>query len=211
MNKYILLIVVLLYMGFLDDLLGLIGKRTVSPIPDEPDIKMLFAQPQHVQAQAPMATPSPRPQVTPIPNEYEAMTMPTFDKYNVPREVAYGIRNAEGGKINGFNIGAVDSDPSRAKTFDSLLAEATTAAKMFSGQANPEFYGNGEQGRQQFADANKLDPVAQIKAIMDAGYAGDPKTWKARSSAHNGAGTIFDTYEQFVRNTPAWNKWHGNY
>lgn len=196
-------VVLLVYMGFFDSLLQLIRPQVISPIPDQPDYQVRFTTP------TPTPTPSPRP--TPVPNPYEKATMETFDKWNVPREVAFGIRKAEGGRRNGFNIGAVDSNPGRARTFDNILAEATTAAKMLSGNANPEFYGNGEVGRQAFAEANQLDPVKQIIAIMNAGYAGNPRTWQQRSAATGGAGLMYPTWADFVQDTPDWRKWHGNY
>jgi len=189
--------------GMFDSIMNFLKPKVLSPIPPEPDYKAVFM--------TPTPTTIPTPRVTPTPNEYEATTMETFDKYNVPREVANGIRNAEDGRINGFNIGAVDSDPGRAKTFDSILSEATAAAKMLSGQANPEFYGNGEAGRQQFEAANKLPPIEQLKAIMNAGYAGDPETWRERSSATGGAGLVYPTWADFVQDTKGWQKWHENY
>lgn len=185
------------FSGILDRIKNLLTPKTISPLPDE------------VISPIPTGgTEISIPKPTPTFNDYETQTIPTFDQNNIPREVANGIYDAEG---KTFNIGAVDSNPKNAKTFDSILAEATTAAKMFSGQAEPKFYGNGEAGRQQFADANKLDPVQQLIAIMNAGYAGDPNTWRDRSSATGGAGLNYPTWADYVQDTPGWKKWHGNY
>ena len=175
-----------------------------------------FANPRPTTIMFNKPTPSPAiptPTPTQTPNfgemtDYEKMTGDTYDQWKVPRAVAYGIRKAEGGRINGFNIGAVDSNPGRAKRFDSQLAEATTAAKMFSGKANPEFYGNGEAGRVQFEEANNLGtPSAVLHGIQQAGYAGDPKTWKARSAAAGGAGLNYNSWEDFIMDTDEWRKW----
>ena len=48
-----------------------------------------------------------------------------------------------------------------------------------------------------------------LKGIRDAGFAGDPKTWKARSIAQKGAGQFFDTWDEFIRNIQATRKWKG--
>lgn len=155
----------------------------------------------------------PKPTPTPYPTpsdmtQYEKDTLPTVQKWGVPPPVFYGIRNAEGGKINGFNLGAVDSNPGNAMTFDNILAEATAAARVLSGNATPITYPNREQGAQNFQNAVKQrTPEEVIRAIQDAGYAGDPATWRARSIASGGAGINFPTWSDFVMATPGWRRW----
>lgn len=161
------------------------------------------------QTEQALATPTPTP--TPAPSaemtEYEKLTAPTFDKYGVPRSVAFGIGDAEGGKINRFNLGAVDSNPTAALRYPDKLSEATSAAKFLSGEAEPSFYGNGEQGRQDFKKAMSLKDVSEIlAAVRDSGYAGDPDTWKERSAASGGAGTQYDTWDEFVKATKGYRK-----
>lgn len=191
--------------------------EVISPLPAEPTPKMTrtprgsirldFVQP------SPTITPSPTPTPTPAPNfgemtEFEKLTADTFDKYKVPRAVAFGIAAAEGGKRNKFNIGAVDANPGRAPVWDDLET-ATKAAKLLSGTANPEFYGNGEVGKLAYGKAyeQRASPSAMLKLIEEAGYAGDPRTWKARSKASGGAGNIYSSWSDFIMDTPAWKKW----
>jgi len=152
---------------------------------------------------------APPPVPTPVPDNFESRMMGTADEQKIPREVFFGIAAAENGKINKFNLGAVDSNPGKAVKFDSDLAAATSAAKFLKGEMNTEFYGNKEEGKKQFTDAYKYrkDPSKYLQAIRDAGYAGDPATWKQRSVDAKGAGLHFDTWDEFVKNTPAYKKW----
>ena len=165
--------------------------------------------PNPIKEQLKIQPPTP----TPVPTDYEALTMQTFDNHQIPREVAFGIAGAENGRINKFNIGAVDSNPGAAKVYDSNLAAATSAAKMLSGKANSEFYGNRKRGKNDFKKAYELksDPIAMLKAIEAAGFAGDPLTWKDRSIATGGAGKYYDSWSDFIMNTPAWKKWYKKY
>ena len=149
------------------------------------------------------ATPTARP--TPVPDQYEKTTMETFDNYKVPREVAYGIAQAEGGRIgknNRFNIGAGDANPQNAWNFETPLHEATVAAKLLSGQSDA-----------RYAETQKYlkDPDGYLKAVENANYAGDPKTWKIRSAKQGGAGNIYNSWSDFVKNTAAWKKWYKKY
>lgn len=174
-------------------------KPMVKPVPDE---VLAYSPPP------PMPTPTP----TPAPNfgemtPYEKLTAETFDNYGVPRPVAFGMAQAEGGRRNKFNIGAFDSNPSNALIQDDL-ANATTAAKMLSGKANTEFYGGGEPSRKKFEIATKLGtPSAILAGYEDAGFAGDKNTWKARSASQGGAGKIYDSWKDFVMDTSGYKKW----
>lgn len=164
-----------------------------------------LGQTERALAQPPTPTPTPLPPVD--MTSYEQLTAPTFDKYGVPRAVAFGMGDAEGGKINRFNIGATDSNPQNAVRYPDELSEATGAAKMLSGKAESTFYGNGERGRQQFEDAMKQNTLDEIMAaIRDAGYAGDPATWKQRSIDTGGAGKYYDTWDEFVKATRGYKK-----
>jgi len=148
-------------------------------------------------------------------SELESRTMETFKKYNIPLRLAYGVASAEGGKIgdNNFtNLGAVDSDPNKAIDFKSIEEAATASARLLSGTADTTFYGNGAPGKQQFADAYALrdDPEAMIQAVYQAGFAGEPKTWKQRSidsKPRPGAGIYYDHWDEFVKDTPGWKRW----
>jgi hypothetical protein len=161
--------------------------------------------------------PSPRAAMPTIPSslsEIEQRTLPTFQQYGIPPAVAYGIAGAEGGKIgsnNIYNLGAYDSNPQNAFHYDSPEAAATASAKLLSGRYELGTPGSGKFDT-RYLDAYKLsnDPVATLHAIYQAGYAGDPKTWKARSIATGGAGKYFDDWDEFVRSTPAWKKWFGS-
>lgn len=165
---------------------------------------------REIYPQQPMATPTPTP-LKPM-NDYENMTAETFDQMGVPRSIAYGIGDAEGGSINRFNIGATDANPTDAVRYPDKLSEATGAAKMLSGQAEPTFYGNGEAGRQAFEEALQQPTLDEIlAAIRDAGYAGKPETWKQRSIDSGGAGQFYDTWDAFVKDTPGFKKFENQF
>jgi len=157
-----------------------------------------------IAAQKPIPTPTQQPN----PTNYEDLTLETFNNYGIPPQVAYALAAGENGPRNRFNIGAHDGNPQNAPVWDDLTS-ATKSAKMLSGTANSEFYGAGEKGKQAFANAYALreDPEEMLAGIRDAGFAGDPATWKARSIAQNGAGKNFDTWDEFIMNTPAWRRW----
>lgn len=145
-------------------------------------------------------TPTPTPPV-PDMSDYEKRTLETYDKYNIPRAVAYGIANAEGGKIgknNRFNIGAGDANPQNAWDFDSDLAEATAASKLLSGESDKRY-----KNTQYYLD----DPVGFLRAVETAGFAGDPATWKERSKSQGGAGNTYNSWSDFVMDTPSWKRW----
>jgi hypothetical protein len=198
--------------------MGIFSKRKViSPLPPEPTpiatrigrdrYKIDFQRAKPSPMITPNATPTQAPnfgEMTP----YEKLTADTFDKYGVPRAVGFGMAAAEGGKRNTFNIGAPDGKAHLAPVWDELTA-ATKAAKLLSGEANTEFYGNKEKGKQQFKSAAELkaSPSAMLKAIEDAGYAGDKKTWKVRSASTGGAGKIYNSWSDFIMDTQAWKKW----
>lgn len=161
----------------------------------------------------PTATPTPSPTfmptATPAPTSFEAMAMPILQKYGIPPEVAFGMRDAEGGKIganNVYNIGAVDSKPTAAANYVSPQEGVEAYAKLLSGKyqlANGQF-----DTRYLPAYELRSNPVAMLRKIVELGYAGDPATWKQRSMATGGAGQYYDNYRDFVMDTPGWKKHH---
>lgn len=190
--------------------------------PQQPVKAVKGAATKAVQPYMPSPTATPTPASYPIDlqslevnkNPYEQLTYDTFKKYQIPPAIAYGMAAAEGGTRNRFNIGAHDTNPTAAPVMDDLTS-ASAAAKMLSGQQPDKFYSHGAKGKKSFADAygKRDNPEAMLKAIMDAGYAGDPKTWKKRSISEakaaggHGAGENFDYWDQFVKSVPAWKKW----
>lgn len=148
-------------------------------------------------------TPTPTKTSVPTPapnaNDFEKKALPILSKYQIPAAVAFGMRDAEGGKIgshNVFNINAVDSNPSAAFNYNSPEAGIEAYAKLIA-----------EDPRYSKAYAKRNDPDAMIEEITNAGYAGDPRTWKKRSVSTGGAGKMFDSYADFVRNTPGFNRY----
>ena len=143
----------------------------------------------------------------------EKPVVETFDNNQVPREVAFGIMQAEGGKINRFNLGATDKNPKGAIKFKDQASEATAAAQFLSGQAPVTMYGNRQKGKEAFAKAwsNRSDPVKMLEIIQNEGkYAGDPATWKKRSieqDPKNGAGLYYDSWMDYIMHTSSWNRW----
>lgn len=136
------------------------------------------------------------PTVTPTP--FLNSTDQILAKYALPLPLFYGMRDAEGGVIgqnNVMNMNATDSNPSGAYDYPTPEAGIEDWARTI---AESPRYSKAYQVRQ--------DPVAMLEQIALAGYAGDPKTWKQRSIAQGGAGKTYDTYPQFVMDTPGWKK-----
>ncbi len=150
------------------------------------------------QVKKPTATP------TPAPGSFEEIAFPIFDKYNIPRSVGMGMYAAEGrgqglgaDRNNFYNIAAFDSNPDAAFRYDTPEEGIEAFARFISGQydryASP-------QHQQRFANAYGLrdDPVAFVRALEQAGYAGDPKTYAQRANNN------FDSYADFIMATPEW-------
>ena len=136
--------------------------------------------------------------------EFQTMATPIFDKYKIPYAVGMGMYAGEGrgqglgaSRNNFYNIGAWDSNPGNASTFETPEAGIEAYAKFISGQfdryASPEH-------QQKFAEAYNLreDPVAYLKAIQNAGYAGDPNTYAERAT------NDYSSYADFIMATPEW-------
>lgn len=160
---------------------------------------------------------SPTPTATPqySPGSFEAIASAVFKEYGIPLEVGFGQYAAEGratglgAKRNNFyNIAAFDSNPNAAFSFTTPKEGVEAYAKFISGQydryASPAV-------KQKFAQAYNLkdDPIAYIRAIEQAGYAGDPRTYQQRTTAINPqTGKKYSSYAEFVMNTPEWRKYY---
>lgn len=141
-------------------------------------------------------TPNPAPSLDPV----EQSTLPIFQQHGISPAVAYGIAQAEGGKIgqnNLWNINARDSDPNAANNYQNVQQAAQSAASVMANMLKKE-------------GVTSKDPEKQLQAIEDAGYAGDPSTWQKRSASTGGAGKIYKHWSDFVKATGAYNKWAGN-
>ena len=143
-------------------------------------------------------------------NAKEKPVVTIFDEYDLPREVIFGIASAEGGKIgsnNIFNIGAYDSDPGAAINYKSPEEGALAVAKLLSGTFT-KADGRVDTKYKEAYD-NRDNPAKMLEMIQDAGYAGDPATWKKRSADSGGAGLYYDSWSEFIMDTQGWKKWSG--
>lgn len=141
------------------------------------------------------AAPTPAPDA----NDFEKNTLPIFNKYQIPPAVAYGMRDAEGGNIgsnNAWNINATDSNPQGAYNYDSPEAGAEAYARLI---AKDPLYAK--------AYAARNNPDKMLEEIANAGYAGDPATWKQRSASTGGAGKHFDKYVDFIKGTNGYKRY----
>ena len=160
-------------------------------------------------------TPEPSPRFLQSTDEFEKIAVPLAKKYGVPEAIAMGQYAAEGRVENGglgakrnnfYNIAAFDSNPDAAFNYDTPEAGIEEYMKFITGQgdryASPTV-------KQKFADAfNEYKKTGNVfKFLVDiesAGYAGDPSTYGQR--ANNG----FDSYSDFIMNTPEFKKYYGN-
>lgn len=158
---------------------------------------------QHGGAQA--QAPVPSPTLAPDATDFEKTALPILNQYGIPPSVAFGMRDAEGGKIganNVFNINAVDSNPDAATNFATPEEGVRAFAQLLT--TNPRY----SQAYQDRGDIRKM-----IEDIQNAGFAGDPSTWRqrsiqqARQMGKQGAGELYKNYAQFVQNTPGWQKY----
>lgn len=165
----------------------------------------------------PQATPSPIPvmkQATkkaptrsssapvnnqPINDFIANIALPITRKRQIPDSVAAAQLVAEsrfGGlgmsRNNPYNIGAFDTNLGNTFRYSTPEAGVEAYAKLIS-----------EDPRYAAAYALRNNPELMLKAIQDAGYAGDQKTYRKR--AKNGYNSYFD----FVTNTPEWRQYFG--
>lgn len=149
-----------------------------------------------------------KPVEPPIDNDMERIIKTTASKYGIPTAVAYGMYAAEGRdkglgakRNNYYNIAAFDENPDAAYAYPTPQAGVEAAMKFISGKANN--YASPEV-QKKFQAAYKLyakDPVKYIKAIEQAGYAGDPTTYGQRAT--NG----YTSYADFIMDTPEFKKY----
>lgn len=180
-------------------------KGMASPLPKTQSLAIPQQMPKVERKITPqrLATPTPMrrvlsaPTPTPVLDELESRTLPTFKQHKVHPSIAYGIASAEGGKIGDYNVwnmNATDANPQGAYNYDSYEAAATDAAKLMVKMIDK-------------MEAQGATPEEQLVAIQNAGYAGDPKTWKQRSIDTGGAGIHYDSWSDFVKATKGWKKW----
>lgn len=146
-----------------------------------------------VQAEEPTPTPQPprpSPTLAPDATDFEKMALPIVNEAGIHPAVAFGMANAEGGKIgsnNVYNINAVDSNPQAAHDY----ATPEDGVRAFTTLIS-------EDPRYSKAFAARKDATKMLREIEAAGYAGDPKTWKSRSKATGGAGKTYNKWSDFV-------------
>lgn len=159
-----------------------------------PDILSSATKAQEVLGAQATPKASVRP-LSPESQRFASMAQPIAEQYGIPMAVLMGQFAAEGrwkglgaNRNNFFNINAVDENPNQASQYETPQAGIEAYAKLL---ADPTF---------RYAPAMQLrnDPVAMLKAIEQAGYAGDPTTYDRRSP--NG----YASYSDFVMNTPEW-------
>lgn len=142
-------------------------------------------------------TPTPTPEVlgaqTQEPRSLEELIIDVMNRNKIPAPVGLGIAHAEGGRIgdnNPFNINATDSNPGGATDYATPEAGVQGFADLIN--KNPRY---------QKATQLRDDPDAMLRAIQDAGYAGDPQTWRQRSIDTGGAGKTYPTWADFIKAT----------
>lgn len=180
------------------------GDQIIPKSPSRPTQSVLGSAVKQMQgaaqaeAAAPQITATPTPQISPTPapdaSDFEKLALPILNKYNIPPSVAFGMRDAEGGKIganNVFNINAVDSNPQAATNYATPQEGIEAFAKLIA--TDPRY---------KKAFDLRDNPQAMIQAIQQAGYAGDPSTWRQRSASTGGAGKVYKSYADFVKDTP---------
>lgn len=143
----------------------------------------------------PPVSPTPAPDAS----TFEELAIEVLNRNNIPPAVGLGIAQAEGGRIgsnNVYNINATDSNPEGANNYESPEAGVQAFADLIA-----------KHPRYQKAFAMRNNPDAMVEAIEEAGYAGDPKTWKQRSVSTGGAGKTFDEWSDFVRSTRNFKKY----
>lgn len=127
----------------------------------------------------------------------ESVVFPVTRQAGIPDAVAAGQFAAEGrmsglgaDRNNFFNLGAFDSNPNNAYSYQNPQAGVQAYADLLTGD--------------RFAPAlQNEDPVAVLRAIQQLGYAGDPRTYGRRSDSG------YSSYADFIMNTPEWRYYLG--
>lgn len=187
-------------------------------------------------APTPTATPKPEPDVSKPPKivktrEFKGnqnvnpqidtfiqnKILPVTRKYDIPDAVAVGMFAAEGRNLglganrnNFYNIAAFDSNVNSAFTFATPEQGVEAFAQFITGQYDR--YAS-DKHKKKFRKAytkylEHRDPVKYVQDIRDAGYAGDPNTWRQRKLEQDGVETPFSDYAEFVFANPEWRKYY---
>ncbi len=146
-------------------------------------------------APTPFPTPNYKTSVTRASNWGDIMhqTEQVAKEYDLPVSVVLGQLAAESGRgthkyssrNNFFNINANDANPDAAFSYKTPAEGIRAYADLIT-----------KSPRYSRAYAARSNPDEYLRLLTEAGYAGDPKTYKKR--AQNG----FKRYDQFVKSTP---------
>lgn len=184
---------------------------TPTPSPELRKSSVLAAETQR-QAITPTPTmipPKSNPNARLDPNVQqfiENTIFPVTRKYEIPDPVAAGMFAAEGrlsglgaNRNNFYNIGAFDSNPNQATYFETPEQGIEAYAKFMKGEGN---YASPKH-KESFTNAynNRKNVVEMLRGIQEAGYAGDPKTYKQRAKNN------FNSYMEFIMATPEFQKY----
>lgn len=173
-------------------------------MPVEPDIEPSpFTGHRNMYKNWAFANPTPTPTPTPQAyvlgtkardqldfsnsDDFAQVAIPLAEKYKFPASIAMGqyageTRGRKGtmaDRNNFYNLGAVDSDPNRATSFETPEQGIEAYLKFITGQAPVDFYGNGAFGKQKHMEAyneyqQALDEDMYLQRIKDMGYASRP-------------------------------------
>lgn len=174
------------------------------PATPTPTPHQFINSPWKSYGQLPATLPSATPTSTPNSQVLGSQTVDqqrkaVFQKYGIAPAVAFGIGQAEGGRIgqnNQYNLNATDANPTGAYNYQSPQQGWEAAAQTMRHILD-------KQG------VKTNDPNVQIEALEKGGYAGDPTTWKQRSLATGGAGKQYNRWSDFVKATNGWQRWVG--
>lgn len=160
-------------------------------------------------------TPVPSPRYLQNSEEFEKIAVPMAQKYGVPEAIAMGQYAAEGRIENGglgakrnnfYNIAAFDSNPDAAFNYDTPEAGIEEYMKFVTGQgdryASPDVKNKFASAFEEYKKTGNVFKF--LVDIESAGYAGDPRDYSTR------AGNGYDSYSDFVMDTPEFKKYYGN-
>lgn len=103
-------------------------------------------------------------------------------------------------KNNLFGYNAIDDAPGKKSTAFNSPEESIDA---YIGLLQSPRYAN--------AWASRQDPALMLKEIENAGYAGDPKTWKSRAEKMMGKKIPYNSYSEMMMDSPEWRNNQNNY
>jgi hypothetical protein len=129
-------------------------------------------------------------------DDFARMAAPILDQYRIPLPVGMGQYAAEGrekgigaSRNNRYNIGGFDGKEKNMPSYKTPEEGVHAYAKLLTTD-------------KRYAGALKYrdNPAKMLKAIQDANYAGDPKTYMARAK------NKYPSYSAFVMDTPEYKK-----